>query len=160
MLHVRDDGQPEGCALQPPLDAAAQFFGGDENLFNAADTVLPVVPMFHVNAWGIPYMVCMMGAKIVFPGPALDGASLHSLIESEGVTVAGGCSDGVAGAARVRGGERTQILDVEADVGWRVACPPAMLRTFQETYGVYVIACVGNDGDQSGRYVGPYEAEA
>jgi fatty-acyl-CoA synthase len=42
----------------------------------AADTILPVVPMFHVNAWGLPYVACMVGAKLVFPGPGLDGKSL------------------------------------------------------------------------------------
>lgn len=54
------------------------------------DTVLPVVPMFHVNAWGIPYGALMTGAKLVFPGPALDGASIYQLLESEQVTLAAG----------------------------------------------------------------------
>ena len=48
--------------------------------------MLPVVPMFHVNAWGIPYAAPHGGCKLVFPGPKLDGASLYELIESEGVT--------------------------------------------------------------------------
>ena len=56
----------------------------------ARDCVLPVVPMFHVNAWGLPYAVCMVGAKIVFPGPALDGKSLYELIEAEQVTISSG----------------------------------------------------------------------
>src|SRR6185312_3264072 len=51
------------------------------------DTVLPVVPMFHVNAWGMPFTATMMGAKQVFPGPFLDGASLVELIAGEKVTV-------------------------------------------------------------------------
>ncbi|HET9619810.1 MAG TPA: long-chain fatty acid--CoA ligase [Kofleriaceae bacterium] len=54
------------------------------------DTVMPVVPMFHVNAWGIPYMAAMTGAKLVFPGPHLDAASLLDLIVGEQVTVAAG----------------------------------------------------------------------
>ena len=45
--------------------------------------VLPVVPMFHVNAWGVPYAAAMTGAKLVFPGPGMDGASLWQLIEAE-----------------------------------------------------------------------------
>ncbi|MBO6531467.1 MAG: AMP-binding protein, partial [Erythrobacter sp.] len=52
--------------------------------------VLPVVPMFHVNAWGVPYFAPMVGAKIVFPGPKLDGESLAELINNEGVTEAWG----------------------------------------------------------------------
>src|SRR5712692_8251138 len=51
------------------------------------DSILPVVPMFHVNAWGIPYAAAMSGAKLVFPGPKLDGASLHELFTNEKVTL-------------------------------------------------------------------------
>src|SRR3546814_2374663 len=57
---------------------------------SARDVVLPVVPMFHVNAWGLPYTSAMVGAKLVFPGPALDGVSLHELLEDEHVTFAAG----------------------------------------------------------------------
>jgi fatty-acyl-CoA synthase len=54
------------------------------------DTILPVVPMFHVNAWGLPYIAAMTGAKLVFPGPHLDPPSLLELLVSERVTVAAG----------------------------------------------------------------------
>ncbi|MEM7739770.1 MAG: long-chain-fatty-acid--CoA ligase [Pseudomonadota bacterium] len=53
-----------------------------------SDTVLPVVPMFHVNAWGVPYTSLLVGMKLVMPGPGLDGASLHDLIINENVTYA------------------------------------------------------------------------
>ena len=46
---------------------------------SARDSVLPVVPMFHVNAWGIPYSAAMVGAKLVFPGGALDGKSVYEI---------------------------------------------------------------------------------
>jgi fatty-acyl-CoA synthase len=55
-----------------------------------ADTLLPVVPMFHVNAWGIPYIAAMIGAKLVFPGPYLDPPSLLELLANERVTCAAG----------------------------------------------------------------------
>jgi fatty-acyl-CoA synthase len=55
-----------------------------------ADTILPVVPMFHVNAWGLPYMAAMTGAKLVFPGPHLDPPSLLDLLDGEKVTCAAG----------------------------------------------------------------------
>ena len=58
---------------------------------SGGDTVMPVVPMFHVAAWGLPFAAPMVGAKLVLPGPRLDGASLHDLITQEGVT----CSAGV-----------------------------------------------------------------
>lgn len=58
--------------------------------FSIADTVLPVVPMFHASAWGLPYAAVLVGAKIVLPGPHLDPQSLIDLMELERVTVAGG----------------------------------------------------------------------
>ncbi len=57
---------------------------------SALDTVLPVVPMFHINAWCIPYATPMVGARLVLPGPRLDGASLYELMESERVTISAG----------------------------------------------------------------------
>src|SRR5512138_1794178 len=54
------------------------------------DTVLPVVPMFHANSWGLPHAATLVGAKQVFPGPFLDGKSLADLIQGERVTVAAG----------------------------------------------------------------------
>jgi 3-(methylthio)propionyl---CoA ligase len=57
---------------------------------SARDAILPVVPMFHVNAWGLPYVAAMIGSKLVFPGPAMDGASLQQLIEDENVSFSAG----------------------------------------------------------------------
>jgi fatty-acyl-CoA synthase len=54
------------------------------------DTILPVVPMFHINAWCIPYAAPIGGTKLVLPGPKLDGQSLYELMESEGVTISAG----------------------------------------------------------------------
>ncbi|MCQ4160185.1 long-chain-fatty-acid--CoA ligase [Roseomonas sp. GC11] len=57
---------------------------------SARSVIMPAVPMFHVNAWGTPYSAPMVGAKLVLPGPKLDGASLRELILSEGVTFSAG----------------------------------------------------------------------
>ncbi|MFO0635617.1 MAG: long-chain fatty acid--CoA ligase [Nannocystaceae bacterium] len=57
---------------------------------SASDTLLPVVPMFHVNAWGLPYAAAMIGMKLVMPGPYLDPPSLLDLMRDEGVTIAAG----------------------------------------------------------------------
>ena len=62
----------------------------DNLAFTPRECVLPVVPLFHVNAWGIPYGATMAGAKLVFPGPHLDPASLYELIETEQVTMTAG----------------------------------------------------------------------
>ena len=53
---------------------------------SAADMMLPVVPMFHANAWGLAFSAPAVGAKLVMPGPKLDGASVYELLETEGVT--------------------------------------------------------------------------
>ncbi|MET0271953.1 MAG: AMP-binding protein, partial [Phenylobacterium sp.] len=60
--------------------------GVDVMGFGARDTVLPIVPMFHANAWGIVFSAPAAGAKLVLPGPKLDGASIHELLEAEAVT--------------------------------------------------------------------------
>jgi len=106
---------------------------------SARDAALPVVPMFHVNAWGIPYAAALVGCKVVFPGPALDGKSVYELIETEGVTFAAGVptvwqmllAHMQAGGLRFSSLQRTVIGGS--------ACPPAMLRTFEEDYGVRVL---------------------
>jgi 3-(methylthio)propionyl---CoA ligase len=57
---------------------------------SATESVMPVVPMFHVNAWGIPYGAALSGCKLVLPGPAMDGKSIYEMIENEQVTCAAG----------------------------------------------------------------------
>src|SRR3546814_20249917 len=54
------------------------------------DAVAPLVPMFHVNAWGLPYSTVLTGAKLVLPGGQLDGASIYVLFAAEGVTLSAG----------------------------------------------------------------------
>ena len=85
-------GNPKG-ALYSHRSTILHSYGAalpDTLGLSAADTILPVVPMFHVNAWGIPYAAPMVGARVVFPGPNLDGASLYELFEQERVTVTAG----------------------------------------------------------------------
>ena len=102
------------------------------------DCVLPVVPMFHVNAWGLPYLMPMVGAKIVFPGAQLDGKSIYDLFEQEKVTFSAGVptvwqmllSHMEANALKFSSMKRTVIGGS--------ACPPAMLDAFREKYGVVV----------------------
>ena len=57
---------------------------------SASEVIMPVVPMFHVNAWGLPYSAALVGAKLVLPGSRLDGASLYELLEREKVTFSAG----------------------------------------------------------------------
>ncbi|WP_370678651.1 3-(methylthio)propionyl-CoA ligase [Comamonas sp. GB3 AK4-5] len=110
---------------------------------SARDAVLPVVPMFHVNAWGLPYSAALTGAKVVFPGPALDGKSLYELIEAEGVTFAAGVPTvwQMLLTHMQQGGLKFSKLNRTVIGG--SACPPAMIDAFEDTYGVRVLHAWG-----------------
>ncbi|HTH80514.1 MAG TPA: 3-(methylthio)propionyl-CoA ligase [Ramlibacter sp.] len=110
---------------------------------SARDTVLPVVPMFHVNAWGIPYAGCMTGAKIVFPGPFLDGKSLYELFEAEGVTISAGVPTVWQGLLAHVEENNLKFSTMRRTVIGGSACPPAMMRAFQDRYDVNVLHAWG-----------------
>jgi len=105
--------------------------------------VLPVVPMFHVNAWGIPYIASMVGAKLVFPGPRLDGKSLHELFEAEGVTVSAGVPTVWQGLLAHVEANGLKFSTMRRTIVGGSACPPAMLQSFQERHGVQVVHAWG-----------------
>jgi len=109
----------------------------------SADTILPVVPMFHVNAWGLPYIACMVGAKLVFPGPWLDGKSLHDLFEAEHVTVSAGVPTVWQGLLAHVESQNLKFSTMRRTIIGGSACPPAMMRAFQERHGVQVLHAWG-----------------
>jgi 3-(methylthio)propionyl---CoA ligase len=110
---------------------------------SARDVVLPVVPMFHVNAWGLPYTCALAGAKLVFPGAGLDGASLHQLFEQEGVTMSAGVPTVWLGLLGYMKQNDLKFSSMNRTVIGGSACPPAMIRSFQEQYGVRVLHAWG-----------------
>ena len=110
---------------------------------SARDVILPVVPMFHVNAWGTPYACAMVGAKIVFPGAGLDGASLHELFENEGVTLSAGVPTVWLGLLNYVKQNNLKFSTMNRTVIGGSACPPAMIKTFQDDYGVRVLHAWG-----------------
>ncbi|MEF9944887.1 MAG: AMP-binding protein, partial [Burkholderiaceae bacterium] len=110
---------------------------------SSRDCVLPVVPMFHVNAWGLPYAAAMVGAKLVFPGPALDGKSLYDLFEAEKVTVSAGVPTVWQGLLAHTELEHLRFSTMNRTVIGGSACPPSMTRLFEEKYGVHVIHAWG-----------------
>lgn len=110
---------------------------------SARDTVLPVVPMFHVNAWGLPYSAALAGAKLVFPGPALDGQSIFDLIESERVTFAGGVPTVWQALLDYMLRHERRFSTLQRTVVGGSACPPAMLEAFQVNHGVEVLHAWG-----------------
>jgi fatty-acyl-CoA synthase len=110
---------------------------------HAGSTVLPVVPMFHVNAWGVPYMATAAGAKLVLPGPALDGGSVYDLTEREGVTVSLGVPTiwlGLLNHVETLG---LRFSTLKETVVGGAACPPVIIEKFGTNYGVDVIHAWG-----------------
>jgi len=97
-----------------------------------SDTLLPVVPMFHVNAWGLPYAAAMLGVKLVCPGPHLDPASLLDLLESERVTIAAGVPTiwiGIREAMDASPGKYKLVPGLRMIVGGSAA-PEQLIRDF------------------------------
>ena len=104
----------------------------------ATDRVMPVVPMFHVNAWGLPYAAPMVGASLVMPGRHLDGASVHKLMNAERVTFTAGVPTvwmGLMQHLRSTGGTLDTLQHL---VCGGSACPAIIIDTFRDTYGVRV----------------------
>ncbi|MDC6178892.1 long-chain fatty acid--CoA ligase [Ralstonia solanacearum] len=109
---------------------------------SAQDVILPVVPMFHVNAWGLPYSVPLVGAKLVLPGPKLDGASLYELFEREQVSFSAGVPTVWLGLLQHMQANGLRFSSFRRTVIGGSACPPAMIRTLN-ALGVEVIHAWG-----------------
>jgi fatty-acyl-CoA synthase len=99
--------------------------------------------MFHVNAWGLPYSCALAGAKLVFPGQHLDGKSLHELFETEEVTMSAGVPTVWLGLLNYVKEHKLGFSSLKRVVIGGSACPPAMIRAFQEDYGVEVLHAWG-----------------
>ncbi len=115
----------------------------DSVAISASEVVLPVVPMFHVKAWGAPYACAMTGARMVMPGPGLDGASLVKLIDTYGITLAMGVPTiwlGLLGEARKTG---SKLESLKRTVVGGSACPPSMITAFREEFGVDTVHAWG-----------------
>jgi fatty-acyl-CoA synthase len=110
---------------------------------SSRDVILPVVPMFHVNAWGMPYSCALTGAKLVFPGQHLDGKSLHQLFEAEEVTMSAGVPTVWLGLLNYMKEQKLRFSTLKRVVIGGSACPPAMIRAFQEDFGVDVLHAWG-----------------
>jgi fatty-acyl-CoA synthase len=103
---------------------------------SAREAILPVVPMFHVNAWGIPYLGTLNGCKLVFPGGALDGKSLYELFEGERVTTTAGVPTVWLGLLAYMKQNGLKFSTLRRAVVGGSAAPPAMIRQFEEEFGV------------------------
>ncbi len=106
---------------------------------SSSSSILPVVPMFHVNAWGIPYAGAMFGAKLVFPGPALDGASIYELIESEKPDLLMGVPTVWLGLLQYLNETNNTLESVETALVGGSAAPRAMIQEFEEKHNVFLM---------------------
>jgi fatty-acyl-CoA synthase len=105
---------------------------------SARDTVLQVVPMFHVNGWCLPYAAMITGAKLVFPGPRLDGASIYDLLQTEGVTVSAGVPTVWLQLLQHVEQHALRFLSLRRIVAGGSAMPTAITAKLSDEYGVEV----------------------
>lgn len=129
-------GNPKGVLYSHRSTVLHSYASCLPDTFNlsANDTIMPVVPMFHVNAWGTPYSAAMVGCSLVLPGPMLDGASLVDLIDTYKVTNALGVPtiwQGLLNAAESSG---SQLVSLKRNVVGGAACPPSMVMAFKQRY--------------------------
>ncbi|MBP7133064.1 MAG: fatty-acid--CoA ligase [Aquabacterium sp.] len=115
----------------------------DAMCIKGTDVILPVVPMFHVNAWGTPYAAALVGCKLVLPGHHLDGASLFNLFEDEGVTMSAGVPTIWMGLLNHVKANNLKFSTFKTTVIGGAACPPSMIRTFENDYNVEVVHAWG-----------------
>ncbi|KIC44500.1 long-chain fatty acid--CoA ligase [Ruegeria sp. ANG-S4] len=138
-------GNPKGVLYSHRSTLLHSFGSNTRDVigFSAMDVVMPVVPMFHVNAWGSPYACAMSGSRMVLPGPGLHGEALVNLVDTYGVTLALGVPtiwQGLLAHAAKSGSRLTSL--VRTVIGG-AACPPSMIETFRETYGVDTVHAWG-----------------
>jgi fatty-acyl-CoA synthase len=134
-------GNPKGALYSHRSTVLHAYGSALPNALNVTsrDAVLPVVPMFHVNAWGLPYSVPLSGAKMVFPGAALDGKSLYELFEAEQVTFSAGVPTVWLGLINYMLQNKLKFSSFRRTVIGGSACPPAMMDTLMDELDVEVI---------------------
>ena len=131
-------GNPKGALyshrstlLHTYLISSAEVLG-----MTSHDTFLPAVPMFHVNAWGIPYACAMSGTKLVLPGPGYDGASMYELMDTERVTMTAGVPTIWFMLLEYLRGTGQTLTHLKSTVVGGAAVPLSMIKAFEEDHGV------------------------
>ncbi|TCM69070.1 methylmercaptopropionate CoA ligase [Acinetobacter calcoaceticus] len=138
-------GHPKGVLYSHRSSVLHSYATSLPDSFNlsANDCIMPVVPMFHVNAWGTPYAAAMVGCSMVLPGPMLDGASLVALIDTYKVTNALGVPTIWQGLLTAAAQSGSTLASLKRNVVGGAACPPSMLKTFKEVYDCETIHAWG-----------------
>ena len=104
----------------------------------ATSRILPVVPMFHVNAWGIPYSAALTGAALILPGRHLDGAGLAGIFNAERVTISCGVPTIWLGLLQHLRSSGERLETVKRIMTGGSAAPPLLIDAFRDEYGVAV----------------------
>ena len=133
-------GEPKGVLYSHRSTLLHSFAIALPDMFRLGEheTVLPVVPMFHVNAWGIPYAAAMTGTRLVLPGPRLDGESIYQLLESERVTMTAGVPTVWMALLTHMRQQGLRFGSLRRVVIGGSAAPESMIRAFQDEFGVEV----------------------
>ncbi|MCP4298990.1 MAG: long-chain-fatty-acid--CoA ligase [Gammaproteobacteria bacterium] len=134
-------GDPKGVLYDHRSTVLHAYAAPAPDVMNlsSSDCVLPVVPLFHVNAWGIPYTALMVGAKLVFPGPKMgDGGALFELMDSEDVTIALGVPTVWLALLQYCASEGKRLNKLKRSVVGGAAVPRSMIEEFRDEHGVEI----------------------
>jgi len=138
-------GNPKGVLYSHRSSVLHALMTNQPDIFGlcSSDVILPVVPMFHANAWGLPHAAAVAGAMMVLPGAGMDGASIYELMEAEQVTVTAAVPTVWLGLMDFleKAGKKLPYLERVLIGG--AACPPVMIRKFELDYGVEVLHAWG-----------------
>jgi fatty-acyl-CoA synthase len=138
-------GRPKGVLYthRSTLIHAYALMSADVFGVRAVDRVMPVVPMFHVNAWGIPYCAPLAGASLIMPGRHLDGPSVHQMLQDERVTITAGVPTVWMGLLQYLRATGSRLDTLQRLITGGSACPPVIAEAFEQDYGVRVIHAWG-----------------
>ena len=131
-------GDPKGALYSHRSTVLHAYAAALPDVLNlsARDMVLPLVPMFHVNAWGLPYACALTGAGLAFPGPLLDGKSVYELIELAQITIASGVPTVFQMLLAHVQNNRLKFSSLQRAVIGGAAAPPVLLEAFRQEFGV------------------------
>ncbi len=138
-------GVPKGALYSHRAIVLHAFMlaSADSTAYTTANTILPIVPMFHANAWGTPHVGAMCGVKMVFPGNKLDGESLYEMLASERVDIALGVPTVWLGLLGYLDESGKRLDGFERLLTGGAAMPRAIMERYETDYGVKVLHAWG-----------------
>ena len=138
-------GNPKGVLYSHRSTLLHSFASTNRDVLGlySSDVVMPVVPMFHVNSWGIAYTAAMCGTKLVLPGMGMDGASLYDLLDSEKVSISAGVPTVWLLLLKFLQENNKRLPYMDRTVIGGSAVPASMIETFEKDYDVTVVHAWG-----------------